>query len=252
MSNLTIVRRAKPKTRRKKVIRRQRVKRSPFTSARSRLSGKSKMPYFRYARCYDHTPISLSVSSQTSAGFWLQQNYITLNSVPNITSLTAIYRFFRIRRVIIQYTPAVRSDEYIKMFPYPVGQTGGQPMYTSNGGSLEIKQLAYSGFMTAPTSWADALNRSGKLRKCATTKAFRRTIRPKIDQLIEDYASGQDPKRSIASPWLSTDIPNNLSLSHYLGYDCFHTLNNISYDSSQPLVINMRVVAEIEFKGLKI
>lgn len=250
MSSFTIVKKRKLNNRRKPG--RKTKKTSPYVKANTRLSGVSKMPYFKYSRCYDSTPTSLSSTSQTAPGFWVNQLYISPSSIPNITTLTGIYRFFRIKKVITQYTPAVRSDEYIKMFPYPVGQTGGQPMYLSNGGALEIKHLRYDGFMPSPTTWADVLNRSGKMRKCATTKAFRRTVRPKVDQVVQDYTVGTDPVRSISAPWLSTDIANNLSLTHYLGYDCFHTLNNISYDSAQPLVINHRTVVEIEFKGLKI
>lgn len=230
-----------------------RKRKSPFTTARRRLRGIVKQPYFRYSRARDLPITILSGLTETVPGLWVESPTTTFNDIPAAATLAGIYRFFRIKKVIIQYTPDKRSDEYAKVFPWPQGGggTGIQPFYTSFGGALEIKQINSSGYLTPPTTWEQAMNRSGKLKKCATTKSFTRTVYPRIHQILEDYAS-TDPMRLIKAPFLSTDNASNLDVIHYLGIDVFHSINNISYDSSLPLNMSKRYVYSIEFKGLKI
>lgn len=216
----------------------------------NRLKGRAPMPYYKYQRCYDAAPMILSASTQTAAGFWCHSLHEEVNSVPGAANLLAIYRFFRIKQIICQYTPSMRSDEYSKIFYMPGGLTPTQP-FQAGGGALEIKQLAWDGFLAHPNNWADCLNRAGKIQKCATTKPFIRKSYPKVQQVVQDL-SGTDTQRAIKAPWLPTDVSSNLTMPHFVGYDCYHTLNDISYDQDKPLRINRRYVVTIEFKGLKI
>lgn len=215
------------------------------------LRGSTAMPRLTINRVYDGTPLQLKASTQADPGFWINQLYTTIASIPNISAFTDTYRFVRIKKFQIEYTPATRSDEYAKLF---VLNTGGSAhdLWLSHAGSLEMKQLIYDGYMATPTTWAQCLNRAGKLKKVASVKSFRRTIVPKIQQVIEDFSSGIDPTKAIKSPWLSTSVPNNMALTHYLGYDCFHTLNNISFDNDCPLYVQHRYAVQLEFKGFKV
>jgi hypothetical protein len=224
----------------------RRRKVSPY----QRLKGKAPMPYFKYERCWDAPPKLLSTSTHQDQGFWSDSLHTYANQIPGTANLLGIYRFFRIKKVIVQYTPCSRSDEYSKVFYVPSGLTPTQP-YMAKGGALEIKQINYDGFLAHPNTWAACLNRAGKIRKCNGTQSFIRVCYPRINQVIQDLA-GTDTQRSMRAPWLSTDVTTNLDIAHFIGYDCFHTLNDISYDVDQPLRINRRYVVTLEFKGLKI
>lgn len=226
-----------------------RFRKRRFVNPQRRLSGTTGMPYFKYSRCYDGPPLHLSVTNETAAGFWTASLHTDFNNIPAAATFKDIYRFFRIKKVLTQYTPATRSDEYSKLFAWPT--SGTQQLYNANGGCLEIKHLKYLGYDSTPSAWSEVLNRAGKLRKCAGTAPFRTSVTPVIHQMIGDTVTA-DPTRVIKAPWLSTDVSNNLSLDHFYGIDCWHTLNNVSYDNSNPLVISQRVVIEMEFKGLKI
>ena len=224
-------------------------KRKNTLSPYARLKGTIGMPHFTYQRCFDGPPKLLSTATHQAPGFWCDSLHQEVDQIPGITNLLNIYRFYKVNKVIIQYTPCSRSDEYSKVFYVPSGLTPTQP-YMAKGGALEIRQLAYDGFLAHPTTWQQCLNRAGVARRCATTAPFTRTCYPRINQVIQDLA-GTDTQRSIRSPWLSTDVSSNLSLAHYIGYDCYHTLNDISYDVDQPLRINRRFVVSISFKGIK-
>lgn len=243
-----------PAKRRRRVFRRKRRNQvTRYVKPINRLRGTAKMPYFKLSRCYEGALQVLSTATHIHSGFWRHPLQVTFNAIPNAATLAGLYRFFRLKKVLVQYTPNTRSDEYCKMFPYPDG--GGaatQPLYTSKGGTLEIKMLNYDGYLTLPNFWDECLNRAGKLQKCATTKPFRRTCYPTIQAVLEDATTGVDTTKVTRAPWLSTDNPNNLNIIHYLGIDIFHTLNHVSYDVSYPLTINTRYVVEVEFKGLKI
>lgn len=247
---LTRFRPRRPYNRRKKARTKKKVKRGTKVTPMKRLRGVTGMPYFKYERCFDSTPKLLSTATHQAAGFWCDSLHTEVNQIPGAVSLCAMYRFYRIKKVLIQYTPSVRSDEYAKIFYVPTGLTPLQP-YLAKGGSLEIKQLAYDGFLPHPTTWASCLNRAGKLQKAATTRSFIRQCYPRINQIIQDL-SGTDTQRSIKAPWLSTDNASNLTIPHFIGYDCYHTLNDISYDVDQPLRVSRRFVVTLEFKGLKI
>lgn len=236
--------------RRKRWTRYSRKRRYPFSKISRRLSGVSKMPYFRYARAQDLPVLALSTSNHVAPGLWVETVTMKFNDIPNKAKFQDMYRFFRIKKAIMEYTPVTRSDEYSKLFVFP---TGTSDFYISLGGALEIKHLNYSGYIAPPTTWEQALNRAGKLKKCATTKAFRKTIFPKIHNIIEDFAV-TDPMKAVysGSQWLSTDNASNLDIVHYLGIDVFHSMNNISYDNAQPLRIQQRVVYSVEFRGLKV
>lgn len=222
-----------------------------YVSPYKRLSGYSGMPTARMSRCFDGAVALLNVANQTQPGFWTNNLTVQFTEVPGYSTLSDIYRFFKINSVTIQYTPATRSDEYQKLFTLPTSATPSQ-IWTEKAGTLEMKSLTYQGYRGVPSTWNECLNLSGKIRKCASTKSFRRKLYPKMHQIIEDTV-GTDPNRVIPSPWLSTDVTSNLSLVHYLGIDCYHTLNNISYDNdSVGLKIQRRYVVDISFKGLKI
>lgn len=227
-----------------------------------RLSGVSKMQKLTLSRCFEMTDLELKVSNHVQAGFWAETLSIKFTDLPNYTTMRDMYRFFRIKKVIIQYTPATRSDEYSKMFAWPAtthttrsdGLTQSTPtqlLYNAHGACLEIKQINYVGYATSPANWDSTLNMAGKLRKCATTSPFKRLIYPKIQQIVQDYAVNPDPSKLVNAPWLSTDIGNNLDIPHLGGVDCFHSMNNVSYDNSKPLNIHRRCVVQIELKGLK-
>lgn len=217
----------------------------------ARLKGYSKLPFVRMSRCYDGTPLTLSSVTQNAPGFWQEAKFVAFNQLPGFAELSAMYRFFRIKRVLIEYTPNVRTDEYAKLFVSPTG--AGANWFISHGGSLEMKCLNYFGAQSAPTTWADVLNKSGSIRKCPSTKPFRVSKPCTISQEIhDDEAPADDPVRVIKAPWLACDHPTNQSLAHWFGWDCFHSTNNLSYDQAQPVVIQRRYVVDIEFKGLKI
>lgn len=230
-------------------VRRAYRKRRAFVNPRSRLSGAVKMPYFKYARCYDGTPLQLKASNEVAAGFWCDEIKFDFNNIPGAPVFKEIYRFFKIKKIITEYTPAMRSDEYSKLFAWPTG--GAQELYNAGGGALEIKHLRWLGYESSPVDWASVLNRAGKLRKCATTKSFRYTSYPLVKQILADTVAA-DPTRFIRAPWLSTEDSEAMSLDHYTSIDCWHTMNDTSFDNSQPLYINQRFSVEIEFKGLKI
>lgn len=146
----------------------------------NRLKGSAPMPYFRYQRCYDIGPKLLSTATHQQQGFWSDSLHVSANGIPGIATLLGIYRFFRLKKVLVQYTPCSRSDEYSKVFYVPSGLTPTQP-YMAKGGALELKQINYDGFLAHPMNWASCLNRAGKLMKCATTKSFTRTCYPRIN-----------------------------------------------------------------------
>lgn len=244
----------KPITRKRRTYNKKKLPLTRTLKPIQRLTGTSRMPIHTYQRCFDGADLVLSVGTQTAAGFWHHLLYTDLNTIPGITNLKTMYRFIRLKRVTCQYRPAKRSDEFTKDFPYPTGATP-QGWYTAGGGTLEMKQLAYSGYMATPTDWSQVLNVAGKMKLLASTAPFRRTVTPVVKQELSTASSGPPatyPQRTIRSPWLSTEIVNNLSEIHYLGADCFHTLNNISYDNAAPMVINRRYVYTVECKGLKI
>jgi len=225
----------------------------------SALKGTTRMPRLTINRVYDSAASVLKTSNQTQPGFWIQNLFTTIEAIPNIVAFLDIYRFVRIKKIRIEYTPSTRSDEYAKLFAYATTITDSagvsstrQELYNAHGGALEIKQLKYDGYLVQPTNWEQCLNRAGKLRKCSTVKPFSRTIIPKCHQQVQDMATGVDPSKIISSPWVSTDIANNLKIVHYMGYDCFHTMNNISYDNSKPLEIQHRYAVQLEFKGFKV
>lgn len=243
-------RKSKPSNKRKSKSKSKFTKKT-FIKPIQRLSGTSRMPYFRYFRAMDLAPLSLSTHTHSQPGLWIFNVSMKISDIPNYTKFTDMYRYVRVDSVAIQYSPSTRSDEYSKIFPYPAGGAGGvQPIYESHGGALEIKQLRFDGFQTI-TSWEEALNRSGKLRKCYSTKPFTKLVKPSIHQIITDTVS-TDPVKITRCPWLSTDIPNNLTMDMYLGTDVMHTLNNYSYDSASPLLISVRHQVNLSFKGLKI
>jgi hypothetical protein len=246
-----LVRKKKRPYRRRRYNKRRYPK--PTVNPFKRISGVSKMPYFKYSRCYDGTAIQLKASNHIAPGLWAQALMTDFNNIPGASVFKEIYRFFRIKKVITQYTPSLRSDEYNKMFAWPATVDGTivQQNYNAKGGCLEIKHLKYYGYEGTPTTWEDVLNRAGKLKKCATTAPFRKVTYPVIKQMIADTVT-TDPTRVIRAPWLSTEDPNSMTIDHYFGVDCWHTLNDISFDNSMPLHINQRFVIEIEFKGLKI
>ncbi len=241
----------------KKVLR-KRMKKKQAPSLSKALTGGTKMPKVVVNRLYDSAASLLKTSTATQPGFWVSNLMITIEAIPNIINFIDMYRFVRIKKVRIEYTPTTRSDEYSKLFAWPTTVTDSagvsvqlQEVYNAHGGALEIKQLKYDGYLTTPTNWEVCLNRAGKLKKCATTRPFTRTIVPRCHQQIQDMASGVDPSKIIKSPWVSTDIANNLKIVHYLGYDCYHSMNNISYDNSKPLEIQHRYAVQLEFKGYK-
>lgn len=222
------------------------------------LTGATRMPRVTVNRVYDSAASVLNTSNQTQPGFWIQNLFTTIEAIPNISPFLDIYRFVRIKKIRIEYTPSTRSDEYAKLFAHATVITDSagvsstrQEVYNARGGALEIKQLKYDGYLSQPTTWGNCLNRAGKLKKCATTRTFSRTIHPKCHQLVQDMATGVDPSKVISSPWVSTDVPNNMKIVHYMGYDCYHTLNNISYDNSKPMEIQHRYAVAVEFKGYK-
>lgn len=239
----------------KKRIKKAQTSAPPLSRA---MRGTTKMPRLTINRVYDSAATILRVANQTQPGYWVQNLFTTIEAIPCINAFTDMYRFVRIKKVRIEYTPNTRSDEYAKLFAFSTTRTDSagvtntaQELYNAQGGALEIKQLKYDGYMATPTTWETCLNRAGKLKKCATVKPFTRTITPKVHQLVQDMASGTDPSKIINSPWVSTDVLNNLKLVHYLGYDCYHTMNNISYDNSKPMTIQNRYAVQLEFKGLK-
>lgn len=244
----------------KKVVAKRRKNRRRVAPRLSKaLSGTTRMPRLTINRVYDSAASVLKTSNQTQPGFWIQNLFTTIEAIPNIVSFIDIYRFVRIKKVRIEYTPSTRSDEYAKLFAYPTTITDSagvsstrQELYNAHGGALEIKQLKYDGYLQQPTNWEQCLNRAGKLKKCSTVKSFSRTITPKCHQLVQDMATGVDPTKIISSPWVSTDVANNLKIVHYLGFDCYHTMNNISYDNSKPLEIQHRYAVQLEFKGFKV
>ena len=217
----------------------------------SALKGTTRMPRLTLNRVYDSAASVLQASNQTLPGFWIQNLFTTIEAIPNISSFLDIYRFVRIKKIRIEYTPTTRSDEYAKLFA-ATDAAGTQQLYNARGGALEIKQLKYDGYLTQPTNWEQCLNRAGKLKKCFSVKPFSRTIIPKCHQQVQDMATGVDPSKIISSPWVSTDVANNLKIVHYMGYDCFHTMNNISYDNAKPLEIQHRYAVQLEFKGFKV
>lgn len=226
------------------------AKSKAFVTPKSRLSGYVKMSYLKLSRCYDGPNTLLSSATHIAPGFWASQLYSSFSAIPAAVTLAAMYRFFKIKKFVIQYTPTVRSDAYSKLIVVPPA-IPGVDLFQQQGGALEIKHLPTAGYLPTPTTWAECLNRSGYLRRCPGVTPFTRTIYPKIQQIVEDTVA-TDPTRMINSPWLSTDIASNLTLVHYLGVDTFHTLNDLSYDSNLPLRLQMRYVVEVEFKGLKI
>ena len=154
------------------------------------------MPKVVVNRIYDSAASLLKTSNQTYPGFWVSNLFTTIEAIPNIINFIDMYRFVRIKKVRIEYTPTTRSDEYSKTFAYPTTVTDSagvsqtlQEIYNAHGGALEIKQLKYDGYLATPTDWATCLNRAGKLKKCATTKSFTRTITPKCHQLVQDMAN---------------------------------------------------------------
>lgn len=241
----------KPRPRTRGRYRRRRG--GPFVKPERRLSGVSKMPYVRLSRAFDGTDINLSVATQTAAGYWQFPDFMNANGIPGISQLKDTFRYFRIKSVTVQYTPSLRSDEYAKLFAWPA--SGVQQLYNANGGCLEIKQLTDWGQLAAAdvATWQDCLNKSGKLRRCASTAPFVVKRHPRIVQQLNDDDPGTaDAIRLIKAPWLNTQINANLTEIHHIAHDAFHTLNNVSYDNSKPLLINRRYVFEVEFKGLLI
>lgn len=241
----------------KKVLKKRLKKKQAPTLSRA-LNGTTKMPKLVVNRIYDSAASLLKVANQQTPGFWVDNLMITIEAIPNIVNFIDMYRFVRVKKVRIEYTPTTRSDEYAKTFAWATTITDSagvsstrQEMYNAHGGALEIKQLKYDGYLSTPANWEVCLNRAGKLKKCATTKSFTRTIVPRVHQQIQDMATGVDPTKVIKSPWVSTDIANNLKIVHYLGYDCYHSMNNISYDNSKPLEIQHRYAVQLEFKGYK-
>lgn len=231
--------------RRRAAVRRRRA----FVNPRSRLSGYAKMPYFKYSRAYDGPVLDLKVSNHVTDGLWTYEIKTDFNNIPGASVFKEMYRFFRIKKMLIQYTPAMRSDEYSKLFAFPM--SGAQQLFNAGGAVLEIKHLKSYGYEGTPTTWEGTMNRAGKLRKCASTKPFRKLVRPTLQVVIADTV-GTDPTKISSAPWLSTEVTDNLSLDHYCGIDCWHSMNNVSYDNAYPLQIHQRFVVEVEFKGLKI
>lgn len=209
------------------------------------------MPYVRLARTFDAGDIVLNVTNQTAPGYWQYPETMTPNGIPGMATLAMLYRYFRVKSVTVQYTPSLRSDEYNKLFAWPTG--GHQELYNAKGACLEIKHLKDWGNLTAVdvNSWQKCLNKAGVIRRCATTKPFRIKRKPKVTQELGDDDPGTaDPRRLITAPWFDTQRNANLGETHYIGHNAFHSMNNISYDNSMPLILNRRYVFEVEFKGL--
>jgi len=225
----------------------------PFVRPAKRLAGTSKMPYAKYSRVLEGGDILLSVANQVDPGYWNIQQYVIPNSIPGISILKDMYRYFRIKSVTIQYTPAYRSDEFSKLFAHP--SAGTQQLFNANGGVLEIKHLTDFGNLTAAQlqTWSLCLNKAGKIRRCATTKPFTIKRRPKVRlEMNDDDPATADPEELVTPGWMSTQNSANLAQQYLLGTDCFHSMNNVSYDNSFPMEIARRYVIEVEFKGLLI
>lgn len=238
----------RPYRRRKNVMTRRR---KTFVSPISRLRGVVPQPYFKYSRCIDYTPVELKVANHIQAGLWSVVLQVKPVDINGFSTLAGIYRWFRIKSITVEYTPSARTDDYAKQFENPLGVASHYP-YSWGGGGLELKFLKYDGYANLVSNWTEALNRAGQLKKLITVKSFRKKFTPHVQQLIQDMPTGIDPTKSIRSPWLSTLIPNHEQMEHFIGQECYHTLNNTSFDNALPLKISRRIVYEIEFKGMKL
>jgi len=216
-----------------------------------RLKGYVEQPFFRYCRCVDYTPIELKASNQIAPGIWSVVLQVKPANIDGFSTLSGIYREFRLKSVTVEYTPACRTDDYAKMFQNPLGSSS-QTTYSWGGAALEMKFLKYEGYANLPATWTEALNRSGRIKKIATVRSFRSKFTPVIHNTIADMPSGIDPTRSLRAPWLSTLLPNNEQIDHFLSQEVYHTLNNISYDNAMPMKVARRLVYEIEFRGMKL
>lgn len=205
------------------------------------------MPYVKMQRTFDLPMIQLDASTQTQPGYWVSQNIFNFESIPAWDILNDMYRFFRLKSVIIEYTPQSRSDQYINQFPSPTGP--GYNQYMSRGGALETKSVPYYGTLSHPSNWDVALNRSGTIRKCPTTRPFRQYTRLFVQQeLDDDGAGGVDSYKMTRAPWLPMTGANQ-KLDHYGSTSLWHTVNHISYDQAVPFYVQRRMVMTVEFKG---
>lgn len=237
--------------RKRKGITTRRKKKSAFVTPIQRLRGIVKQPYFRYSRCIDYTPVELKASNHISAGLWSVVLQVKPTDINGFSTLAGIYRWFRIKSITVEYTPSSRSDDYAKMFSNPLGSSS-QTEYSWGGGALELKFLKYDGYANLVGDWTEALNRAGHLKKLPNVKPFRKKFIPSIQQLVQDMPAGIDPTKAIKAPWLSTLLPNNEQIEHFIGQEVYHTLNNVSYDNALPMKVARRLVYELEFKGMKL
>lgn len=205
------------------------------------------MPYVKMQRAFDMPMIQLDSTTQTAPGYWLSQNVFNFEDIPAWDTLNDMYRFFRLKSVIIEYTPMCRTDNYVNMFPNPTG--AGYNLFLSKGGALETKSVPYYGTLSHPANWDAALNRSGTIRKCPTTRPFRKFSRLFVqNELDDDGAGGADAYKMMRAPWLPMTAANQ-KLNHYGSTSLWHTVNHISYDSALPVYIQRRMVMTVEFKG---
>ena len=91
-----------PAKRRRRVYRRKNRRVVKYVKPINRLRGTAKMPYFKLSRCYEGALMSLSTATQIQPGFWRHPLQVTFNAIPNAVTLAGLYRFFRLKKVLVQ------------------------------------------------------------------------------------------------------------------------------------------------------